>query len=281
MSPRAAAPPPDPRAAARRTDLRLARLHLRMRLLPLARAEFEALVATGSLEPGALADLAEVRWRSGDLAGAGDAAAAHLENGGGEARALAIAAEAAAAIGRTAEAGRLATRALRHLDGSLDDLFAGMPKSAVWPTESTASGETAGLVRSSLIPRPAVDEGAVFDGPGLPGDADDPAADDPAAVAAALREPIVELDAARSALSEGRPASAAIRLALVLRMEPSLAPDVLDLIADRSGPAFDVVRGDAYRIVGHEVEAQRAFADAGALLDDDMRIARDEDSADG
>lgn len=243
MSPRAAAPPPDPRAAARRTDLRLARLHLRMRLLPLARAEFEALVATGSLEPGALADLAEVRWRSGDLAGAGDAAAAHLENGGGEARALAIAAEAAAAIGRTAEAGRLATRALRHLDGSLDDLFAGMPKSAVWPTESTASGE--------------------------------------AAVAPAVREPIVELDAARSALSEGRPASAAIRLALVLRMEPSLAPDVLDLIADRSGPAFDVVRGDAYRIVGHEVEAQRAFADAGALLDDDMRIARDEDSADG
>ncbi|MEK6721545.1 MAG: hypothetical protein AABZ33_12900 [Chloroflexota bacterium] len=228
MSRRAAAPPVDTVADARRTDLRLARLHLRMRLLPLARAEFETLAATGPLDPGALGDLAEVRWRSGDLAGAGDAAAAHLESGGGEGRALAIAAEAAAAIGRTAEAGRLATRALDRLDGSLDDLFAGMPKRAVWPIASTR-----------------------------------------VAVAAVLREPMEELEAARVALAEGRSASAAIRLALVLRMEPSLAPAILDLIADRSGPAFGVVRGDAYRIVGREVQAQEAFAAVGVLLDDE------------
>jgi hypothetical protein len=48
----------------------------------------------------------------------------------------------------------------------------------------------------------------------------------------------------------------------VLRLAPSLAPGVLDLVADRSEPPLALVRGDAYRLVGQEIEARRAFADA-------------------
>ena len=46
--------------------------------LALARAELESLAGRGMLDEPALLDLAEVRWRTGDLAGAGEAANALL-----------------------------------------------------------------------------------------------------------------------------------------------------------------------------------------------------------
>ena len=94
---------PDRAASSRGADLRVARLHLRGGSHALARAELEALAGRDDLDRDGILDLAEVRWRTGDLAGAGVAAAAWLEDGdaGGESGALAhvISAEAAVARG--------------------------------------------------------------------------------------------------------------------------------------------------------------------------------------
>ena len=62
----------------------------------------------------------------------------------------------------------------------------------------------------------------------------------------------------------GDRSGAAIRLSIVLRLAPSLAPAVLDLAAAEPGPQFDLVRGDALRLVGRESQARRAFASAAA-----------------
>ena len=80
--------------------------------LALARAELEAAAGRGMLDEPALLDLAEVRWRTGDLAGAGEAAHALLARGLEAPLALVIAAESVAALGRPSEARRLAGRAL-------------------------------------------------------------------------------------------------------------------------------------------------------------------------
>ena len=71
-------------AATRSADARLARVHLRGGLLTLARATLEGMAGAGTLDRDAMADLAEVRWRSGDLEGAADAARAHQASGGEE-----------------------------------------------------------------------------------------------------------------------------------------------------------------------------------------------------
>ena len=55
----------------RAADLVLARLHLRLGALALARAELETLAGRDALDDDGLTDLAEVRWRTGDLVGAG------------------------------------------------------------------------------------------------------------------------------------------------------------------------------------------------------------------
>jgi hypothetical protein len=55
---------------------------------------------------------------------------------------------------------------------------------------------------------------------------------------------------------------AALQLALVLRIAPALAPAVIDVIGDRHDPGLAFVRGDAYRLVGRELDARRAYADA-------------------
>ncbi len=78
----------------------------------------------------------------------------------------------------------------------------------------------------------------------------------------AMPDPAAELAAARAALAAGDRAGAAIRLAVVLRLAPSLAPAVLDLAATESGPEFDLVRGDALRLVGRETQARRSFVAA-------------------
>ena len=124
--------------ASRGPDLALARLHLRLGSLALARAELETLAGRDALDQDGLVDLAEARWRTGDLAGAGEAAAAALDDEDGPLLALVIAAEAAAARGRPTEARRLADRAMEVADGSIDALFAGMPRAAVWPPDAAA-----------------------------------------------------------------------------------------------------------------------------------------------
>ena len=61
------APPAGARA---RDDIRVARVHLRMGQLTLARAELEDLLRQDRLDLSGMAMLAEVRWRTGDAEGA-------------------------------------------------------------------------------------------------------------------------------------------------------------------------------------------------------------------
>ena len=91
-----ATPPGSP--PQRQVDLRLAALHLRTGSFALARAELETMAGSGTLDDDGLLDLAEVRWRTGDLPGAGEAAAAFLTSGRESVLALVIAAEATARL---------------------------------------------------------------------------------------------------------------------------------------------------------------------------------------
>ena len=104
-------------------------------MLTLARAELESMAGDGTLDDDALLDLGEARWRTGDLSGAGDAAIAYLDTGRESTLAFVIAAEAQAALGRPAEARRLVAKALGGDAGSLEGVFAGMPRASIWPAE--------------------------------------------------------------------------------------------------------------------------------------------------
>lgn len=267
----------------RAADLVLARLHLRLGSLGLARAELESMAGRNSLDDQGIRDLAEVRWRTGDLAGAGDAAAAYLEGEPEDVLALVIAAEMQSHLGRPGEARRLAGRALAASEGLLDTIFAGMPRSSIWPVDTGGPLEPAGTLFADLGALPpdwSVDasdsevdaasaeaqaelgDGAAPSdqaGPGL-WDADH------IAVAPAVPDAGVLFARARAALEANRPGQAAAGLALAIRAAPSLAPAVLDLIAGRSEPVLALVRGDAHRIVGHEAEALRDYAAAVAAI---------------
>jgi tetratricopeptide (TPR) repeat protein len=304
----------------RPADLRLARLHLRLGSLELARAELEAFAGAGRLDPEALLDLAEVRWRTGDVAGAGVAAEAYLGEDGAEPLALVIAAEASAALGRPAEARRLAAQALEH-DIALDRLFAGIPRSGVWPIEPDDRPEPAGELfaipaahpgaPSAAMPPslPSPVDGSAEDrsaGVALPiaiaatsslwdtADATDAGATDvgapggggsgdvgiegrpvvataPVAASLTAHAPAGEIDAARIDLLAGRTMAAATRLGIALRLDPSLASDVLMVLkvastGRRLDPALELVRGDAYRQAGHEAEARRSYEAAAAAI---------------
>jgi tetratricopeptide (TPR) repeat protein len=212
--------------------LRLARLHLRMGSLALARAELELSGGSGSLDAPALVDLAEARWRTGDLRGAGEAAGEALERGANDPLALVIAAEAAAAAGRRAEADDLATAAIGGLETTLDALFAGMPRSQVWPGDpETATTPTA--IHDDLA-----------SGIGVPV---------PAAATDALA-------AGREALAAGDITDAALGLSVAIRLDPRLAEDVLDAIGDGvSAPFLALVAGDALRLLGRDQEAAESY----------------------
>jgi hypothetical protein len=225
------APPPARPASQRAPGLRLARVHLRMGSLVLARAELEAYAGRGELDDEAILDLAEARWRTGDLAGAGEVATAAIQGGSTDPLALVIAAEAVAALGRPGEARRLAGRALESVHGSLDPLFAGMPRSLIWPTDPDAPAP--GLQGSDGGHRHS---------------------------AGAAPDALQALDAGREALERGEHAAAAVRLGVALRLGPAFAPAILDALGDVHQPELELVRGDAYRLVGREVDARRSYS---------------------
>jgi hypothetical protein len=287
-------------------DLVLARMHLRLGSLALARAELETLAGRDALDEDGLLDLAEARWRTGDITGAGEAAVAALKDEEGPLLALVVAAEAAAARGRPTEARRLADKAMEAAAGSIDQLFAGMPRAAVWPpdaaapppspttmfdsprrgisaahrhprpldaaTAAAAATKAMGAAPDEAVPggeadaatiglweaavAPQVDDGGADRNADMDlGDRVDDDGDD-------LPSGEQELDLGRTALEAGDPEEAAVRLGLAVRVAPALAPAVLDLIAGRTERGLALVRGDAYRLVGRELEARRAFLDA-------------------
>ena len=251
------------------------------------------MAGNGTLDDDGLLDLAEVRWRTGDLPGAGEASAAFLTSGRESVLALVIAAEATAALGRPGEARRLAGRALEAADGPLEPLFAGLPRSPIWPQDPAdpaepagaffgdegsrpagratagAVGATAGAVRPTDT-RPVTTDEAGMPGEALPAslwDAHLHGAHPHAALPApALPDGPTALDAARRALDAGKAQDAVVQLSIVLRVSPALAPAVLDVAGSTAGAGFDLIRGDAYRLVGHEAEAQRAYASAASTL---------------
>ena len=233
---------------------RMAHLHLRTGLPALARVELETLAGRGELGAPAWADLAEARWRGGDLSGAAEAARAHLDHGGDQVLAEVVIVEALAAAGDHRDARRLAQRVLARADVDEADLgrvFAGHPRSSAWPG------------RHEGVSAPAVYS---------PAAAPRTTRDAPIAV-----RPSDDLAAAGTALDRGDALAAAGLLGVVLREEPALAAMTLS-VAERglaatgpTGPAaaaLQLVRGDALRLLGRAGEASAAFQGSRrALLD--------------
>jgi tetratricopeptide (TPR) repeat protein len=286
-----AARPPDHRP--RRADLILARSHLRLGSLDLARAELETIAGLGFLDIAGLVDLAEVRWRTGDLPGAGEAAVAALGSSADDAVAFVIAAEAASADGRPGDARRLASQALERADGGIDRIFAGMPRASIWPPDAdepppsaatlfhreATSGAAAGAAGAGTAEGATGSATAAAGGPGdatpssagKPGGAATVAAagvaagfwDDHtegAAAAPALPDPDETFHAGRAALIAGDWEEAAFRFGMALRLAPALAPAVIEVTEGSRNIPLLMVRGDAYRVIGHEAEARAAYA---------------------
>jgi len=290
-------------------DVRVARVHLRLGQLTLARAELEDLLRRDALDGHAMAALAEARWRTGDAEGAAEAAFTHLGAGGSDDVALCIAAEAAASEGRATEARALMDRLPAADAATLDALFAGMPRRAFWPAGpvdrsdldelrrgagrspgasngpqgAAAAGAPDGVtgigpdIRSVPGPRDVIEatSGADWDAaarPGVEGSEVHPGRtplDLPIHRGRRLKgqlDPQVEIVRARAEL-ENRPERAVLRLALVLRHDPTFAPAVLELLRLRREPSAALVRGDAQRLLGRHLEAEAAFDSAAESLE--------------
>lgn len=255
----------------RHLDLRLARLHLRSGLIALARAELEAAAGLGILDGDGLADLAEARWRTGDLVGAGVAAEAHLAGGGDALVAFVIAAEARFAGGRRDEAeaaARAAVEAAGRAEAgaeagaareagaaaALRAVFAGLPASSLWD-EALAGAERRDGGGPPTSPRPeAAVTGAATGGiPAQRPQGTEPEATDWLAIA-------------DEAAAAGRLDVALAALGLALRREPGGAPAILAAVEGLEGPGVDLLRGDALRVLGRDAEAEEAYRAAEAGL---------------
>jgi hypothetical protein len=271
-------------------------------MLVLARSELEDLERRGLLDALGRAWLAEARWRSGDMEDATVAARAHLDAGGEDPIAMCIAAEAAADGGRPAEARALIDRLGPPDAATLDALFAGMPRRAFWPsigggptTTDTLFGEAShlagagrrdrhgppaeaprrqmpasrGSTGSSASVRTVPGPREVFEStdPGLwPEGAAAAEGAHPGTGPSLDIDPLLELAQAREELSTDAE-RALVRLSLVLRIDPTLAPAVLDAISLRGEPAAELIRGDAQRLLGRHLEAEAAFARTADWLD--------------
>ena len=129
-TPYAAAPPPS--ADDPQIRLRLARIHLRTGSLALARSELESLSALEALDLAGQLDLAEARWRTGEVHGAGDAAIAYMSAGGTEPLGYVIAAEGHALAGRQTESRRCVEDAIDRSVTGVEAFFAGIKPRAGW-----------------------------------------------------------------------------------------------------------------------------------------------------
>ena len=289
--------PTDDQAAAaeRSADARLARVHLRGGSLALARAALEGMAGAGTLDRDAMADLAEVRWRSGDIEGAADAARAHQASGGDEPLASLVIAEDEARAGRSAEGSRHAEAVVARVGGAIDQLFAFEPRSPMWPAadegwmsvDAAEPGHWGLLVGGSEVAAPTpetwqlapiaqpitapvtpIPEGR--GGPAHPG-----GATTTAAVVMGGRLAGEELETVDRQIAAQDLSGATHRLAVLLRLDPALAPIILSS-ADRAASAaadgspdlaaIHLVRGDAYRVLGRDNEAAAAYQQAHQAL---------------
>lgn len=250
-------------------DVRLARIHLRLGQLTLARAELEDLLRRDVLDSNGLAALAEVRWRMGDGDAAAQAAVAHLDAGGSDEVALCIAAEAAALDGRAQDAQDLMARLPAADAATLDAIFAGLSRRAFWPAAPVDRIDPGELRRATPADQPP-GVAARVDAPPTGTAAPPPPRAATAPVGArrirAQLDPLAELARAKAEL-ETRPDRAFLRLSLVLRHDPTLAPSVLDVLHLRREPTAALLRGDAQRLLGRHLEAEAAYDAAAESLE--------------
>lgn len=251
----------------------LARVHLRVGSLLLARAELEALAAAGSIGAAGLVDLAEARWRCGNLEDAGAAAADHQSAGGVEPLARVILAEAAAAAGRPDEAEQHISALGSHTEPRLSAMFAGMPRRADWTaiaaTESIDEPGVAAPARSRRSRTAAARPATAAESQRTAGEAASKADTGPEQTSAFPDAESLLLEA-RADMRSSEPERMGLafdRLALALRWHPTVASDVVELVARRQEPAALLVRGDALRSLGRMLEAEAAYAAAAAALD--------------
>lgn len=268
-------------APARGADGRIARVHLRGGMLALARAELEQMAGIGILDREALADLAEVRWRNGDLVGAAQAAAAHRGAGGDEPVVAIVLGLAAGRAGHPGEAMREADGVAARVGEGVDPLFAGEARDPAWAAEAAgwmpADGDRAGrhglLAGGAEVADPSPSSWRlappVAATPAPRADAIAVAAMAPTAERiAAGRAAGRELARAEAEIAAGAHGLAIARLALVLRKDAALAAVILSLADRLIGPAgndhpdlaaIHLLRGDAYRVLGRDVEAVAAW----------------------
>jgi len=291
--------PTDDQAAAaeRSADARLARVHLRGGLLSLARATLEGMAGSGALDRDAMADLAEVRWRSADLEGAAEAARAHQASGGSEPLAALIIAEDMVRSGQEADANPIAGGLYERVGGAVDVLFALEPRSEIWPPAdegwmaagaaepghwgllvggSEVAGPSDTTWRLSPIVQPVSSTTTPVIAPAGRGAVGHPGgATSTGAVLMSGRAAGQELEMVDRAMAAGDITAATARLAVLLRLDPALAPIILSS-ADRAAAAvpagsrdlsaIHLVRGDAYRSLGRDNEAAAAYQTAHQAL---------------
>jgi hypothetical protein len=283
-------------------------------MLSLARAELEQLAGTGGLDVDALADLAEARWRSGDLEGAAEAANAHLTNGGHEPIAELVLAESLDRNGHLIDARAHSSRVIEKLGSGLDRLFAGEPRSTAWPAvegdrmyaDANDPGRRGLLVSGADMQvgaerrwEPALLPGQAASQRPRPKDqqagqaAAQPAAQpapQPGATPVPVPVPVssggspsigalmdagraagLELEHVESEIAAGHLDGIADRLALLFRMDRALAPVILSLAervltqlpaTDPRAASLNTLRGDIYRSLGREAEANAAYQEA-------------------
>ncbi len=273
----------DAPATAPATALRLARLHLRTGMVRLARLELEQLAGVAALDSEGILDLAEARWRTGDLRGAAEAAGAWLDapqvadagaTGRSRAMAHAIVADGLTVRGRHEDAALHVTAALDALaegsggtvEADLDDLFAGIPaRSDTWPAFGQsavrgdvtlapgrrAAGRPAGRpAERTAEARPEREEAEPTVVPPM-----GPTADDTIA-------------AATERLRARDDTAAAVLLVLALRTTPTRADEILqradNALAARPGAALLLARAEALQALGRTEAAAIAYAVADA-----------------
>jgi hypothetical protein len=206
---------------------RLARIHLRTGSLTTARAQLESLAGRNLLDTTGTLDLAEARWRTGDLHGAGEAAGAYLAANGDEALGFVIAAEAASLGNHDVEARRHMEQALLRTLTSLDSIFAGIPRKAM-------------LAESGWETTPAPEKTPAAESPKAAAPASEPAPEPeakPAEPAAAEPEPAAEPEVKAAAVPAGAVEAAA-------EAEPEPTPTAL--IPEASGtPTTEPSTADA------------------------------------
>jgi hypothetical protein len=269
---------PAPDGRERGSELRLARLHLRGGTYALARVELETLAGADRLDRDAVLDLAEVRWRTGDLPGAAAAAETWLaegEAGSGAPLILAhvICAEAAADGGRADEAAAHVQAAADGLGDrrTLEAVLAGIVARAAWgwgetPPSGLAAdpGPVAAITpgQAPAVPAAAAAATAAAATPApTPGAAEAPRK--PAAAAA-------ELARTGASLVIAAPERAAVLLALAVRADAGAADAVLAAldgteVDPAQAASFAFVRAEALRAAGRHEEARIAYASAERL----------------